>query len=327
MSQNEFDLIDTFFKRKNNLNRSDVILGIGDDCAILRCPPGQDLACTTDTLIEGVHFPTNTPAADIAYKALAVNLSDLAAMGATPAWATLALTIPSADKKWLQAFSDGFFSLADEFNLQLIGGDTTRGPLSITIQVQGFVPQGLGLPRGGARVGDSIFVTGQLGLGGWGLAAVTQTQKTTDSIDDSQAIKHFYRPHPKVIEGQKLQGLASACIDISDGLAADLGHILDSSQVGANIRTDKISIPESYQNQKIFSQALKHALYAGDDYELCFTIPSKIRESLQPDHWLLIECSEIGKIETRPGLRLTEVDTNGVETTREITSHGYKHFK
>ena len=326
MSQNEFGLIDTYFKHKNNLSRSDVILGIGDDCAILRCPQGYDLACTTDTLIEGVHFPANTPAADIAYKALAVNLSDLAAMGATPAWATLALTLPTADKNWLKAFSDSFFFLANEFKLQLVGGDTTQGLLSITIQLQGFVPQGSALTRSGAKSGDSIFVTGELGLGGWGLAAVSQAQKITDH-DYSQAIKHFYQPSPRVIEGQKLQGLASACIDISDGLAADLGHILESSQVGATISGENIPIPDNYRNTNTFSQALNHALYAGDDYELCFTIPSKIRQSLNPDHWLLIDCSEIGKIEAQPGLRLTEVNAAGVETSQEITPQGYKHFK
>ncbi len=327
MSQNEFGLIDTYFKHKNNRPRPDVILGIGDDCAILRCPPGYDLACTTDTLIEGVHFPTNTSAADIAYKALAVNLSDLAAMGATPAWATLALTLPTADKNWLEAFSNSFFSLANEFKLQLVGGDTTQGLLSITIQLQGFIPQDSALTRSGAKPGDSIFVTGELGLGGWGLAAVNQAQEIADRIDHSQAIKHFYRPHPRVIEGQKLHGLASACIDISDGLAADLGHILESSQVGATISAEKIPIPNSYRNQNINSLALKHALYAGDDYELCFTIPSKIRQSLNSDHWLLVECNEIGKIESQPGLRLTKVNTDGIETIQEITPQGYKHFK
>lgn len=327
MSQNEFGLIDTYFKHKNNLSRSDVILGIGDDCAILRCPQGYDLACTTDTLIEGVHFPANTPAADIAYKALTVNLSDLAAMGATPAWATLALTLPKVDKNWLEAFSDSFFSLANEFKLQLVGGDTTQGLLSITIQLQGFVPQGSALTRSGAKPGDSIFVTGELGLGGWGLAAINQAPEIADRIDHSQAIKHFYRPHPRVVEGQKLHGLASACIDISDGLAADLGHILESSQVGATIWEEKIPIPDNYRNKSTFSQALNHALYAGDDYELCFTIPSKIRQSLNSDHWLLVECNEIGKVEAQSGLRLTKVNTDGIETTQEITPQGYKHFK
>lgn len=274
---NEFDIIAQFFA-KQIVTRPDVILGIGDDCAIVEVPADQQLAITTDTLVAGVHFPTDTPAFDIGYKSLAVNLSDLAAMGATPAWITLALTLPEKNVRWLTEFSRGLFELAQRYQIQLIGGDITRGPLTITIEAKGFIPKNQALKRSAAKVGDLIYVTNTLGDAALGLLCA---EKKISLQPDYQTylLSRLNRPEPRVEIGEQLRGIAHAAIDISDGLAADLGHILEKSQVGATVYVDALPLSEALLRSVATPQAIELALNGGDDYELCFTAPKEIHDS------------------------------------------------
>ena len=245
-------------------------LGIGDDAALVNPSPNFQLVVATDTLVESVHFPVDASAEQIATRALCVNLSDMAAMGATPRWFTLALTLEKADAPWLAGFSRGLAQVADEFALALIGGDTTAGPLTISMTLIGEVPAGEALPRAGANVGDSIYVTGTLGDG----AAALRLLMSNDErglVDSERLLMRFYRPKPQIQVGLKLRGIANACIDISDGLVADLGHICRSSGVSANLWSEKLPIdPELVQ--RFPKQALTWALSGGDDYQLCFTV-------------------------------------------------------
>jgi thiamine-monophosphate kinase len=247
-----------------------VVLGIGDDAALVNPSPNFQLVVATDTLVESVHFPVDASAEQIATRALCVNLSDMAAMGATPRWFTLALTLEKADAPWLAGFSRGLAQVADEFALALIGGDTTAGPLTISMTLIGEVPVGEALPRAGANVGDSIYVTGTLGDG----AAALRLLMSNDErglVDSERLLMRFYRPKPQIQVGLKLRGIANACIDISDGLVADLGHICRSSGVSANLWSEKLPIdPELVQ--RFPKQALTWALSGGDDYQLCFTV-------------------------------------------------------
>ena len=326
-SLNEFELINHFFKQQARY-RPDVILGIGDDAALLQIPEGQLLAVTTDTLIAGVHFPENSKPFDIAYKALAVNLSDLAAMGAEPAWISLALTLPEADQVWLEEFCNGLFTLIKKFNLQLIGGDTTRGHLSITITAQGFVPANNALRRSGAKPGDKIYVTGTLGDAGLALqliknnATYSACEKILTEKEKQFIFQRFNRPEPKVEAGLVLRNIASSAIDISDGLAADLNHILQASNVGATIIVD--NLPLSSVLKKInFNDALTLALSAGDDYELCFTIsPEKEQLLKSAFEKLNVFHTFIGIIEKNTELRLH--DRHGQSFV--LDKQGFKHF-
>jgi len=264
----EFDLIERIRSRVNS--RADVVLGIGDDAALLKVPDGQQLVVSTDTLNAGVHFPEDTAAADIGWKSLAVNLSDLAAMAATPTWCTLALTLPAADEPWLDGFLDGLLELADQHAVQLIGGDTTRGPLSITLTAHGFVPDGQALLRSGAKVGDEIWITGTIGDAAGGLQ-----QWRAKKLQSAKLRYRLDRPTPRIEAGIALRGLAHSAIDLSDGLAADLGHILQASGVGAEV--DLGRLPTSTTLQQHFStdsDRWRLQLAGGDDYELCFTAPA-----------------------------------------------------
>jgi thiamine-monophosphate kinase len=280
MSGGEFDLIQRFFNRQKQA-RQGVVYGIGDDAAVLTVPKGQQLVVTTDTLVAGQHFPKTTSAADIAYKALMVNLSDLAAMGAKPAWIMLALTLPSADETWLVEFSQAFFSLLDQFGLQLVGGDITQGTLSITIQAMGFVPAGKALLRSGARPGDRIYVTGTLGDAGLALAYLQKKIPLELSKGQSESLlRRLNRPEARIAFGLALRNIASSAIDISDGLAADLSHILAASRVGAVIELDKLPLSELLR-ELVSEVAWQFALSAGDDYELCFTVPKSRELALQ----------------------------------------------
>lgn len=276
----EFELIQHFFNQEKT-SRSDVIQGIGDDAAVLQPPIGQQLVVTTDTLVAGQHFPKNAAPADIGYKALAVNLSDLAAMGAEPAWILLALTLPTADEFWLKEFTQSFFSLLNRFQCQLVGGDITQGPLSITIQALGFVPSKKVLLRSGAQVGDRIYVTGTLGDAGLALAYL---QKKTSHLFTQEQIKFFIarlnRPEPRIPVGLALRGIASSAIDISDGLAADVGHVLSASKVGAEIDLTKLPLSAPLK-ELAQDEAYQFALSAGDDYELCFTVSASHESELQ----------------------------------------------
>ncbi|MDT8310247.1 MAG: thiamine-phosphate kinase, partial [Methylophaga sp.] len=276
MSQNaEFSLIKAYFSALTS-HREDVVLGIGDDCALLQPPAGQLLATSVDTLVSGVHFFADVDAYRLGHKALAVNLSDLAAMGANPAWFTLALTLPEANSDWLKAFSAGMAYLAKQHDLQLVGGDTTRGPLAITLQVTGFVEADKAFRRDAAKVGDKIYVSGTLGDGGAGLL-LKQGKLITENLseqDQQFLLERLELPTPRNGLASRLSGEIHAAIDISDGLLADLQHILTASQVGAVIHTD--ALPLSAALQKLpAALAQKLALTAGDDYELCFTVSSK----------------------------------------------------
>ena len=279
MSCGEFELIARYFNRVTS-SRRDVEKGIGDDCALLNVPDKQTLAISTDTLVEGIHFLRDIHPADLGYKALAVNLSDLAAMGADPAWLTLALTLPDVDEAWLKAFSDSLFELLDYYDMQLIGGDTTRGPRSLTLGIHGLVPVGRALRRSGARPGDWIYVTGSLGDSAAGLALLQHRVRITDPVVHEALIKRHLRPMPRILQGQALRNLASAAIDISDGLISDLGHILQASECGARVNLDALPLSPILRDHFAPEQALRWALSGGEDYELCFTVPEINRGAL-----------------------------------------------
>jgi thiamine-monophosphate kinase len=250
--------------------RADVLAGPGDDAALLRPPPGMDLAQTVDTCLEGVHFPAGLEPADIGWRCLAVNLSDLAAMGAEPAWGLLSLAWPRADEAWLDGFARGVAALAGEVGLDLVGGDMVRGPLAVTFALTGLVPPGEALRRSGARLGDDIWVTGALGGGAAGLAALRRGEPAEAAP--------FLRPTPRLVEGRALRGLASAAIDVSDGLLQDLGHVLAASGVGAMLELERVPC---HAATPAGEAGLAMALGGGDDYELCFTVPAARRAELE----------------------------------------------
>jgi len=310
MALAEFDLIKRYFAvhtPQHPFNQ----LGIGDDCALLQLPAGYQLAVTTDTMVENVHFFADADPASLGHKLLAVNLSDLAAMGAEPFAVTLALTLPKIDEGWLQAFADGFIRLARQHNVDLIGGDTTSGPLTLSVQAMGAVPQGKALRRSGAKVGDRIFVTGQLGNAGLGLK-IKQGYPCNDS---ELPLRDFNRPQPCIKEGLALRGIANACIDISDGLASDLGHILEQSQVGACLNREQIPLSPQVQDYVRQTGDWQMPLVAGDDYQLCFTVPERLATKVPANS----QC--VGTIEAELGLR---VNRDG--RIHQFTAKGYEHF-
>ena len=265
----EFELIDRIRARAAGL-RGDVVLGIGDDAALLQPPPGAQLAVSMDTLNEGVHFPPGTAAADVGWKALAVNVSDLAAMGAEAAWCTLSLSLslPGGDEAWVEGFLEGFLALAAEHRVALVGGDTTRGPLSVCAAVQGFVQPGRALRRDGARAGDGVWVSGALG----GAAGALAQWRAGRAVDPALR-ERLDRPRPRLALGRALAGVATACIDVSDGLLADLGHVCAASGVSARLEVD--ALPGAAALRGHFDEETVRELQAtgGDDYELCFTAP------------------------------------------------------
>lgn len=315
----EFDLINTCFKNKAK-QRQDVLIGIGDDAAFMNAS-SPFLAMAVDTLVEGVHFLPNANPADIGYKSLAVNLSDLAAVGAEPAWMLLALTMPTPDKIWTEKFSAGLFELAEQFNVQLIGGDTTRGPLTVTVQVTGYLPSAeVAIARRGAKVGDKIYVSGTLGDAGLGLAVAKGNGEFLSSEDKQYVLQRLHRPTPRVNVGMALRGIASSAIDISDGLLVDIGHLLAANQVGARIDADKLPLSSALNDSLVENEAKKLALTAGDDYELCFTVPAN-KESL-----MLARLEEkkvasycIGEIIAKTGIEITHF-------SGELSSQGFKHW-
>lgn len=312
----EFDLIARIRARARN--RDDVLLGIGDDAAILSVPPGHDLVVSTDTLNIGVHFPADTAPFDIGWKALAVNLSDLAAMGARPAWSTLNLSLPEADSQWLDAFLDGFVEVAAPSDVALVGGDTTRGPLSITVTVHGFVPHGAALLRRGAQVGDDVWISGTLG----DAAAALRQWRSREPIDPALRAR-LDRPLPRVELGLALRGIASASIDVSDGLLADLGHVVAASGVGVEV--DVATLPASSALMTAFDDTSRVAMQlgGGDDYELCFTAPQELaRDVIAAALSSKVPVTRIGRIVTRSGIRLRHGD--GVVS--DAPKAGYRHF-
>lgn len=316
ISLDEFDLIRRFFTRLPW--RVQTRLGIGDDCALLASRQDQTLAATIDTLVSGVHFPPDLDPVSLGHRALAVNLSDLAAMGAEPAWALLALTLPEVDAAWLAGFAHGFFALAERYRVDLVGGDTTRGPLSITVQALGWVPESEALRRSAARPGDWICVSGQLGNAGLGLKMLKQEV----AWQDNGAVERFLRPVPRVELGLRLRGLAHACIDVSDGLAQDLGHVLSASKVGATIDWEALPLSESVRRYIDETGDWYLPLCAGDDYELCFTVPPQ--RALELEQYLQkfdLAWHCIGTIEHQQGLRLRK--GRGVI---DFPPAGYRHF-
>ena len=322
MPTSEFSLIDRYFAA-HGLHRPDVALGIGDDCALLIPPVGQHLAVTMDTLVADVHFFADADPEGIGHKALAVNLSDLAAMGALPAWVTLTLTLPRADEDWLERFCRGLFALADRYNVQLIGGDTTHGPVTvITLQAHGFVPPGQALRRDGATPGDELYITGTPGDAG--LALAVAFGKATVAAEHRDYIQtRLEYPAPRVNQGMALRGIASAAIDVSDGLAQDLGHILERSRVGARLEVEQLPLSSALTASLDRDTAIMTALTSGDDYELCFTVPPGQVARLESvaATWEC-RCTRIGVITAEPGLQLARADGSAFPLERL----GYDHF-
>ncbi|MDO6426519.1 thiamine-phosphate kinase [Thalassotalea sp. 1_MG-2023] len=266
----EFELINTYFTEQL-VNRRDVVVGIGDDCAVITPAEKQNIAITTDTLIAGVHFPKNTPAKAIGHKAVAVNLSDLAAMGAEPTWISIAISLPEIDEDWISNFCEGMFALCEFYNVQLIGGDTTQGPLSITITAQGVVPVNKQICRSGAKAGDWIYVTGELGDAALALKHYYgDITLRGDSL--AYAMNRLNEPKPRVLAGQAVREYASAAIDISDGLLADLSHICKASNVGANIVLEDLPLSDTMLTCLGAEKAMELALSGGDDYELLLAV-------------------------------------------------------
>ena len=320
MTESEFDIIRHYFTDRQS-RRADVVAGIGDDAALLHVAPGSELVVCMDTLVAGVHFPESTAAAAIGHKALAVNLSDLAAMGAEPAWATLSLTLPASHPDWLKAFADAFFALADRHGVQLVGGDISCGPLAVTVKAHGFVPAGQALRRRGARPGDRVCVTGTLGDAGLALH---------DGVSVPAGLQaRLDFPQPRIDAGLALRGYASAAIDISDGLLADLGHLLEHDGLGAALQVDALPRSEAFlagvqtlgaEGEVLFYEL---PLSAGDDYELCFTIPEERRnEAERRLAEIACDCTVIGVIVELPGLRCYRDDG---ERYHPVSS-GYRHF-
>jgi thiamine-monophosphate kinase len=315
MDITEFDLISRIRARVRQ--RGDVALGIGDDAALLQVPPGYELVVTADTLNAGVHFPEATAPADIGWKALAVNLSDLAAMGATPAWCTLSLSLPQADESWADAFLDGFLHLADLYGIGLVGGDTTRGPLSISVTAMGLVEQGSALRRDRAQVGDDVWVTGTLGDAAAALEALLERREVPVSLR-----RRLDRPTPRIAAGLRLSALAHACIDISDGLLADLAHVCERSDVGAEI--DLADLPVSAELAAVQSaERRRWQACGGDDYELCFTASPRDRDLIvQALDFTDVSATRIGRIVAGQGVRAFDADRQEWRPH----SRGYEHF-
>ena len=325
----EFDLIERFFKRPAAVASTGAVLGIGDDCALLQPTPGMQLAVSSDMLVEGRHFLSTVNPAHLGHKALAVNLSDLAACGAKPLAFTLALSMPRADAAWLEPFSRGLLALADAHGCALVGGDTTQGPLNICITVFGEVPAGQALLRSGARAGDDIYVSGTVGGARLALEALLGHIHLPDELL-AQARQRLERPTPRVALGLALRGIASSAMDVSDGLLGDFGHILKASGVGACIRTDetiKLIAASAYLSsatdpfdRKFLQQC---TLAGGDDYELLFTAPPQHQAAVaEAAAQSQTPVTRIGQVEAAPGLRL--LDAQGMPVENRFAS--FDHF-
>lgn len=314
----EFELIREYFTEQA-VKRKDVFLGIGDDCAILAPAEKQNIAITTDTLVVGVHFSKNTPAKAIGHKAIAVNLSDLAAMGAEPAWVSVAITLPEVDEEWIGEFCVGMFELCEYYNVQLVGGDTTQGPLSITITAQGFIPNGKQITRSGAKAGDWLYVTGEIGDAA--LALENYYGNVDLSLDDLTTVnKRLNYPMPRVLAGQTLREYATAAIDLSDGLIADLTHICQASDVGVNLILDDLPISKTLKETLEGKEAFELALKGGDDYELLFSVAEEHKvgmETTLSNAGMKVTCigqlNASGKITTMLKNKKIQLDVQGFE--------------
>ena len=318
----EFELIRRHFERGARAREERVVLGVGDDAALLRAEPGMELAVSTDMLLEGRHFSAGADPRRLGHKALAVNLSDLAAMGATPRWATLAIALPSDDERWLAAFAQGLFALADAHAVALVGGDTTRGPLTISITVLGEVPAGLALLRSGARAGDDVWVSGELGGAALALAA-REGRARLAAADQEAAFARLDAPQPRVELGERLRAIANAGIDVSDGFAADLGHILERSGVGARVRYEALPRTGAFARLEDAELERRCVLGGGDDYELIFTATRDKRPVLTAlAHELALPLARVGEIEAGEP-KLAVLDARGA-TLPPVA--GFDHF-
>lgn len=303
----EFELIRRFFSR--DVSSRGVPVGVGDDGALLRPSPGTDQVQVIDTLVEGVHFPANIRAADIGYRVVAVNLSDIAAMGATPRWMTLALTIWDKDEQWVEEFADGLYAAAGAHDVALVGGDTTQGDsVVVTVHVTGEVEQGGALLRSGARPGERVYVTGTVGDAAAGLELLQ-----SGAVDDELS-QRFLRPTARIEQGRALRGLASAAIDVSDGLVADLGKLATASGVGADIDIESLPLSAALLDRYDRGSAEQFALTGGDDYELCFTAPADVHVDIEGITSIGV-VTEGDRVVCRRDGEIVEVDTGG-----------YRHF-
>lgn len=331
----EFDLIWRFFKAGSEsmaqTQTDQVLLGIGDDCALLQPDAAQSLAVTSDMLVEGRHFFAGANAEWLGHKALAVNLSDLAAMGAQPVGFTLALALPHADSSWLTQFSQGVFRLAQQWQCPLIGGDTTQGPLTICITALGHVPANAAIKRSGARVGDDIWVSGTLGDARLALGALRK-EWPLDSSGLEAVLPRMHQPEPRITLGMQLRGIASSALDVSDGLLGDLGHILKASQVNAEVLVDQLPTSRTLAEQ---SEHLRRQCTAngGDDYELCFTAPNNRRAEIESLSTALLPLTRIGRItsnanETEPVLLLLNANGDPLPPAEStLLMQSFDHFK
>ncbi len=314
----EFDLIRQYFTRPAKRT----VLGVGDDAALLRVGAGQELAVSTDMLLVERHFfPDDDPEA-LGHKALAVNLSDLAAMGATPRWALLSIALPEVNERWLTRFAQGWFALAEQEDVALIGGDTTKGPLTFSVTIMGEVPKGQALRRAGAKAGDEIWVSGTLGDAALALAYLQRRIQLTPH-DAAAVLPRLHRPTPRVKLGQKLLGLANSAIDISDGLLADLGHILQASNVGAEIQFEALPVSPALRAYLAHDAARKAVLAGGDDYELCFTAKAARHDDIvRLGRRLKLPLSCIGAITRKRGLIVRDAKQQALT----IEETGFDHF-
>jgi len=318
----EFELINSYFADRGP-KRKDVVLGVGDDAALTKVPEDNLLVVATDTMVEGVHFFEDAPAKSIGHKCLAVNLSDFAAMGAEPAWASVAITLPDSDETWVKEFTDGLFEIAEYYNVQVIGGDTTQGPLTVTVSIKGFIREDKALLRSGAKTGDWIYVTGQLGD-----AALTVANKLGQiDIDPNLATlseQKFNYPSARIAAGHVLRHAATSAIDVSDGVLQDLTHILQASDVSAEICVDKLPISPSVKSMLSEQQAIEFALVGGEDYELLFTLPEEQKAYLDQNATAMgVEFTCIGQIKgTGSGIQLVK---DG-EKYPLPTKQGFQHF-
>jgi thiamine-monophosphate kinase len=313
----EFNLIAKYFTR----NAVNADLGVGDDAALIRINQGQQLAVSTDMSVANTHFYANTAPFEIGWKCMAVNISDMAAMGAIPKWATLAIALPEVDEPWLAEFSRGLFACADQFEVSLIGGDTTHGALNISIQIMGEVPIGRALLRSSAQTGDDVWVSGCLGSAAMGLLYLQNKIQLPDNVA-SACLNNLHHPLPRVELGLALRGIASSCIDVSDGLAADLGHILNASKLGAIVNLDKIPCHEFLRDQLGKPEIQQCILAGGDDYELLFSAPVSQRATIQLlSQQLNLPLSLIGEITQNIGLQVTFK-----QQILDISKKGFDHF-
>jgi thiamine-monophosphate kinase len=317
----EFELIRRFFVRRGSRRESGVLLGIGDDAAVLELPSGADLVACVDTIVAGRHFLEDAGAHMIGHRALAVNLSDMAAMGATPAWATLALTMPRADPVWLEKFAAGFLELADAHAVALVGGDTTRGPLTVSVQILGSVPHGGAMRRSGGEAGDILAVSGTLGDAAAGLAFV-KSPPPAASADVEALIQRFHYPTPRVRLGLAARGIANAAMDLSDGLIGDLPKLAQASGLAARVAVDALPLSSAMRGAVSSSQARDWALAGGDDYELLFAVPpSRFSELKLAADQLNLTLTPIGELRAGEGVTWS---LNGKNFAPGVS--GYDHF-